>query len=697
MPGRTDRRFRMVALLVAFVLFGTVAALRLGYWQVVRGPELAAQAQMKFPRPAEVSSLRADIIDRHGAILAQTASLDRLVAYPELIPEDSREPVLEELARIMDVTLPEAQAAYGAALADDARYARLEPTLTPAQSLAVREAVARKDLIGVALEPTQVRIYAPGGDPRTTLASQLLGFVDAEGRGRYGVEQAIDARLSGAEAWTSPDLAMLGGGTGATGVTTAATSGDGDGSLLVEPVRLTIHADLQLQLEKELFAARTADHAKGVSGVILDPYTGEVLAWASLPAYDANDYLEVARHSLVSMRDPIVSDAYEPGSVMKVLTAASAIANGVVTPRTKVRDGLELPFYKHTVYNADHKSMGVISVKDAIAYSRNVATARIARRLGTTTDRAARRLYETWRQLGIGEKTGVDVAGESAGLAADPAVKEWAPVDLANRAFGQSVGVTLIQLARAFAAITNGGWLVTPHLALDGPAAHVPRERVLDAETTRQLRDIMEHVTGAVPWYAEGSLIRGYVVGGKTGTAQIYDPARGKYRDSIFNFSFVGFVGARRPEAVIAVRIAEAKPDILGQGELALEVTSYELFRRIARAAIRHLDIEPSSDPDAGYPIPLSQADLVLTPRRYEQHLRDGRQPHAQEPTTDGARERGARPDRSDRDDGSTLDLAATDQARAGRSGTEEPPPDGQGTASRTDRRAADAPDAPDG
>jgi membrane peptidoglycan carboxypeptidase len=327
-----------------------------------------------------------------------------------------------------------------------------------------------------------------------------------------------------------------------------------------------------------------------------------------------------------------------------------------------------------------------------------VATARIARRLGTTTDRAARRLYATWRLLGIGERTGVDVAGESPGIADDPALKEWAPVDLANRAFGQSVGVTLIQLSRAFAAIANGGWLVTPHVALDGPAASVPRERVLDAETTRQLRDIMEHVTGAVPWYAEGSLIRGYVVGGKTGTAQIFDRVRGKYRDEIFNFSFVGYVGGRRPEAVIAVRIAEAKPDVQGQGELALEVTSYELFRKVARAAIRHLDIEPSSDPDAGYPIPLSEADQRLTPRRYEQHVREARQPRNSPASPSGAgHERSGWPDRADRGAGSALDTVASTEGGAERSGTSQPGVrHASSRATGTHRHTTDAPDAPD-
>jgi hypothetical protein len=130
-------------------------------------------------------------------------------------------------------------------------------------------------------------------------------------------------------------------------------------------------------------------------------------------------------------------------------------------------------------------------------------------------------------------------------------------------------------------------------------------------------------VTGGVPWYAEGTLIRGYQVGGKTGTAQIWDSEHGKYKRRVFNFSFVGFIGSDDPELIVAVRLADTRPRIRDQGVLELDVTSYQLFRRIAKMAVRELGIPRSKDPDAGYPIPLSAADRVLTPRRFEDHQRD--------------------------------------------------------------------------
>jgi hypothetical protein len=147
--------------------------------------------------------------------------------------------------------------------------------------------------------------------------------------------------------------------------------------------------------------------------------------------------------------------------------------------------------------------------------------------------------------------------------------------------------------------------------------------RVLSPKVARQTREILEYVTGGVPWYAEGALVPRYQVGGKTGTAQIWDSAKGKYKARVFNFSFVGFIGTDDPELIIAVRLAETRPRVRGQGELELDVTSYELFRRIARMAVRELGIPPSKHPDVGYPIPLSPADRLLTPRRFQQHLRD--------------------------------------------------------------------------
>jgi cell division protein FtsI/penicillin-binding protein 2 len=259
-----------------------------------------------------------------------------------------------------------------------------------------------------------------------------------------------------------------------------------------------------------------------------------------------------------------------------------------------------------------------------VAYSRNVAVSRVAARLGRNTTRAATALYRTWRKLGIGQRTGIDLAGEVAGIAPDPRQTPWAPVDLANRSFGQGVATTPIQLATAFTPMINGGLRVQPHflVAIDGrEQAVAPPDRVLTKKVSRQLKGIMEHVTGGVSWYAEGSLIPRYTVGGKTGTAQIWRSSLGRWDRNTYNFSFVGFVGGDEPAAVVALRIDEADPKVRRPGDLDLSIKSFELFRRVALGIISTQEVRKSSDPDAGRPEPGSGAEKFLDPDRYARRM----------------------------------------------------------------------------
>jgi len=383
-----------------------------------------------------------------------------------------------------------------------------------------------------------------------------------------------------------------------------------------QDIHLSIDASLQLQLEKELFLAWNADRAQRVSGLVMDPDTGEILAWASVPGYDANDIARVWATDQTLFQDPIVSQVYEPGSVMKMLTATAALEAKAVTPSTRILDSAVLKFGPDRVRNSDHGAMGKIAFRDVIAYSRNVGVSKVAKRLGTSTARAAQVLYRTWQQLGIGRLTGVDVAGEVAGIAVDPKRRPWADVDLANRSFGQAVAVTLVQLATAFAPMVDGGLRVQPHflIRVAGEARPTPApERVMKKKTAKQVRALLAHVTAAVPSYAKGSLIRHFEVGGKTGTAQIWREKDGGYDPDTFNFSFVGFVGGDRPEAVIAVRIHEADPYIGRRaGDLRLRITSFELFQRVARDVIASQGIRRSSDPNAGLPEAGSAAERSL-------------------------------------------------------------------------------------
>lgn len=584
MLGRTDSRLRLVALLSAFTVIAVLLGLRLAYWQIGQAEELRRIASSQLTvADGEQGVERGEIIDRHGDVLATTAYRDLLAAYPDLMGDtEARDGVAARLAEILG--LSEQQTAdLRDSLGSDRQYVIVARRLSEAQSNAVRAGLADGTLSQLALEPHAVRFYpSVGGSPDTTLASQLLGFVTEDGQGRYGIEQA--------------NQELLAGDSGATAFAAGSAPLPGQGG----SVQLTIDASLQLRLEKELYATWVADRAKRVTGLVLDPYTGAILAWASVPGYDANDYAGTAERSPGLFADPISSQIYEPGSVMKMFTAATALENGVVTLDTPVVDDRELRLGSSIVQNFDNKSMGVIPFEDAIAHSRNVAIGHVALSLGDTVAEAATDLYDMWQRFGLGFPTGVGLPGESAGIVADPAETSWQAIDLVNRSFGQAVAITPLQLATAFAAMVNGGTLPHPHLyeALDGQRVEVPAgDQAISSELSATLRQLMIHVIDAGPHYAAETLIPGYVVGGKTGTAQIWDSRAGMWLDHIYNHTFVGFVGAERPAAVILVRIHDTEPGVRRPWGWTLQMTTNELFRRVAVDTIDALDIPPIAQP----------------------------------------------------------------------------------------------------
>jgi cell division protein FtsI/penicillin-binding protein 2 len=208
---------------------------------------------------------------------------------------------------------------------------------------------------------------------------------------------------------------------------------------------------------------------------------------------------------------------------------------------------------------------------------------------------AAGILHSTWRRLGFGSPTGVDMAGEVGGLVRDPAIRAWRQIDLANGSFGQGVAVTPLQLATAYSAMVNGGQLVQPHVvkAIGLVDRQVqPRGQVITPDLSKTLIGMMNHVVTTVPFYRDRTLIKGFDVGGKTGTAQIWDTTlnrgRGDWKRNIFNYSFIGYIGRQtgKPDLVVAIRIEEGTPTVAMVGRLEMPVMSFELFRRIAHDAI---------------------------------------------------------------------------------------------------------------
>src|SRR5262245_47670714 len=438
MQGRTDSRSRLLVLLVVFV-FGTLAlTARLAYWQVLDRERLASEALDQTTVTIETPTRRGEIYDRSGTVvLATTVPRERLIAAPDQLDQDKRAKTVATLTRILGLDQA-GSIALRDQLTGSSKYLILRHGLDRSTADRVRAALDAKSAFALSLEPEPERVYPQvGGGPNSTLAAHLLGFVNRDGTGQYGVEQEYQSQLAG-----EPQVLVAQRDASGQPILDDATV-EHEGVQGTD-LRLTIDAGLQLRVEQELLAAWVADRAELASAVVMDPYIGEISAMATYPSYDANDYKAIAADDPGRFVDPIVSTVYEPGSVFKMMTAAAALENDTVTMQTRIKDTgtLRLDNGKTKIDDADRKGMGWMSFEDGIAYARNVVAAKVALELGKSTRDSSAILHDMWRRLGYGQPTGIDVAGEVGGLVRDPGLTPWRQIDLANGAFGQGVAVT---------------------------------------------------------------------------------------------------------------------------------------------------------------------------------------------------------------------------------------------------------------
>lgn len=584
--GRTDSARRLLVLLVIFVIAASALVVRLGYWQLTQRDNLVESARRQIYYRAEVPSRRGQIFDRSGTVvLASSVTRDRLVVSAEHMTAVERTAMVDFLTDQLDL---DSVAAAGilTKLETKRPYLVLARDLLPEQSQAIETAAAAAGIGRISFESDSARSYPQaGGSPNSSLAAHLIGFVNRDGAGQYGVEQYYETVLAGQPRIVEADR-------DANGKPLTETERTVEAGVPGADIRLTIDAGLQLALEQEVMSVRIANSAAAVSAVVMDPWTGEIYAEATYPSYDANRYATIAADDPSRFIDPVVSEVYEPGSVFKMFTVLAGLEQGTTSMQREYRDNgrLRLDGGRARIEDADGRAMGMMSLADAIAYSRNVVAAKVALGLAPTTAEASEILHETWTRLGFGTPTGIDVSGEVRGLVNDPSVSAWREIDLANGSFGQGIAVTQIQLAQAYAALVNGGVIVQPHVVAGVGAQTVAVARsqpVLDPSLSDPLAKLMQHVL-ASPRYVEGSQVPGYWIGGKTGTAQVWDAEQQRWHANLYNFSCVGFIGRTegRPDLVVAVRIQEARPGRNAQGQLILPVTSYELFRRVATDAI---------------------------------------------------------------------------------------------------------------
>jgi cell division protein FtsI (penicillin-binding protein 3) len=582
---------------------------RLAYWQINEPASLTdLTAQSSATRQA-VPANRGTIYDRTGTIvLAETIDRYRIVADLNGLATDERQRDADALVDYLNLSGDPETALRQAVMTGNGYYVVLAANVDAGVASDIRKDQALGAMSTITLELTPVRVYPQaGGAPHTSLAAQLLGFVNSAGQGQYGIEQEYNSLLAG-----KPEIVNVDPNTpGPAGVTVVDPGTPG------QDIRTTIDAGLQLQVEQEVFAAWIADRAKTVSAIVMDPSSGAVLAEASYPSYDANAFAQVAAQNPSLFMDPVISEVYEPGSVFKMFTASAALQTKTTSLTTTINDTgvLKLPGGQE-VADADRRAKGLMTFQDIVAWSRNVGATQVAFRLGKTIDSASAVLYKTWQAYGIGQPTGIDLAGEVSGIVRDPSVTAWQQIDLANASFGQGVAVTPIQMMRSYSVMINGGFSVQPHVTqLQSGAAASPTaapQRIISPSLSTSLTGLMAHVVTTVPSYNQSTFIPGYFVGGKTGTAQIWDPAlnngEGAWMSNIYNYSFYGWVGHSSPDLTIGVVVYQGTPTKVAQGVLDMPTQSTELFRRVATDAV--LDLHIAANPHG----PVPTAGRKVTP-----------------------------------------------------------------------------------
>lgn len=536
--------------LIALVALGLVW-LRLGEWQVLHHQELSKVAQEQYASGVAITARRGRILDNNGSVLVGNEEVARLIVPPGWSGNSS------DLAQKLSQALVDHQWLPPAVATDEAQRAawlslretRYEATLS-AQRYGVLLSGIERDKwasfagfldAGLRLEPTLRRAY-----PEASLAAQLVGFVGknewGEDQGYYGIEGAYDRELSGRSGWFASGSAP--GGWGLLGHLERFLPYQ-HGS----DIRLTLDKRTQQIAEQHLQRAITRYGAAAGEVVILDPKTGGILAMASWPGYDPGNFHQ---YQASYYRTPSISDLYEPGSTLKIITVAAALAEEKVTASTTCpmcSGPLNIGGYPIRTWNEEYNAD--ISVKDALAKSDNTAMVWLQQLVGKDN-------FLKWLdKFALFAPTGVDLQGEAKPLQSVDST--WRERDLAIASFGQGIAINSLQLVRAAAVFANGGYLVKPHVVAavwqkdKWQDTQTSSEQIISTDLAEEMKEIMVYSAnqGDAQWLKDGEIR----VAGKTGTAQIAEG--GTYRETGTIASFIGFAPADNPQFVMLTKLIE--------------------------------------------------------------------------------------------------------------------------------------------
>ncbi|HEX5708393.1 MAG TPA: penicillin-binding protein 2, partial [Pyrinomonadaceae bacterium] len=559
-PDLSRRRAKAVALFLCGWM--AVVGVRLVQLQTSQHEWLLRRARAQQQKSAPAGATRGLILDRHGRELARSVEVESFFAVPGEMEDTGA--AAARLARVLKLDESELAERFVRAKESGKSFAWIARKVTDEEAAAVRAL----DLKGVHAMQEPKRRY-----PNGPLAAHVLGFVGLDEQGLAGVEQTYNAALSG-----EAGRIVVEGDARRVSYESTETA-----PRPPQTVALTIDQTVQYQAERALGAAMERSRAKSGTAVVLDPRTGEILALANAPAFDPNEATRVERETLAN---DALQNIYEPGSTFKIVAFSAALEERLAKPDDKIDCQMGSITVAGRVVR-DHTAFGTLTMTEALAKSSNVAAIKLGLKVGDA------RMHDYMTRFGFGSKTGVELAGETAGLLRP--VKRWQPSSMGSIAMGQEIGVTPLQMAAAFATLANDGVRVEPHLVREvrGEDGAVERpetgaRRVVSVETARTVRMMLETVT--VKGTAKAAQLEGYTAAGKTGTAQKIDPKTRAYSKTKHVASFVGFAPVENPSVVIVVVIDEPVGAYHG-GDVAAPV-----FRDIAENVLPYLNVEPDAE-----------------------------------------------------------------------------------------------------
>lgn len=580
MPAELHIRKRVLTLLVLLIFLFGVLVCRIAYLTTARSAELTSRGVRQWTREGTVYARRGNILDTNGQTLVMSATAYIVSVEPGKVQDvQAFARAISPILGLSEEKVAEKASQRGKSSVTLKRQVSRETADQLRQLKQSKDAETAAAASALLFDEDVRRVYLRGA-----FLTQTLGLVNVDGVGQSGLEQQYETLLRG-EA-----------GRSMRSVDGKARPIYDSGNLYIEPqdgstIRLTIDATIQEIVEKAMRECYEVNKAQAVHALVMDVYTGAVLAMCSKPDYDPNDPPREQLDALQSlMRIRLISDSYEPGSTFKILTAAAALDSGVTTPEDGFYCSGKIKVDGDTIkcWGSPHKAE---TMAQALQNSCNPVFVELALRMG------AQRFYQYLHAFGLGSKTNIDLQGEESGILIP--VNSVKNVDLARIGFGQSVAVTPIQLLTAACSVLNGGRLMRPYLlkeavSPDGTVLYRTSPKVVSTpiseETSLTMRKLLEDVVAVGG--AKNARIPGYRIGGKTGTAQVYKD--GRIVRNVHIGSFLGFAPADDPRIALLVIVDEADTPVDYGG-----TTAAPFARQILEDVLPYLGYQPNEGEDS--------------------------------------------------------------------------------------------------